>query len=252
MTVQDIYGALDAQAPFDTQADWDNSGLLLGKMTRQVEKVLICMDLTAPLAAQAAAEGYDLVITHHPIIFRPIRSVTDALPFYPLLAKDMAVISAHTNLDLSPIGGNAALGQLLELEPADVEQPVEFLSVFGCEPASPGDFAAMVKERVNGAGQPCSPMLYDAGRSFDRVAICGGSGGDFAQEAAALGYGLLITGEAKHDQIITAVNAGVSLLLLGHHVSEAFALEKVQQLLRRSFPSLRVDTAVQPPIRPII
>lgn len=249
-TVQEIYAVLDAAAPFSAQADWDNSGLLFGCKEQPVKRILLCLDLTAKAAARAVEVGADLVITHHPAIFQPIRSIAEQQPIYPLLANRIALIAAHTNLDIAPqVGVNASLMQLLGLQPLEQQPTCSPFLLFGsCDEIDPVAFAQAALERYRTNGIDCAaPCLINGGQPITRFAVCGGAGSDFAAEAQALGAQILITGEAKHHERVDAINSGMSLLLLGHHASEVPVLPGLATFLQLQFPDLEIFVDVVGP-----
>ena len=116
MKAVDVLSFIDTFAPFSTQAAWDNSGLLLGAADREVTKALVCLDLTKGAAEYAVSHGCDLIVSHHPVIFRAIKSVGADSILWPLIKNDICVISAHTNLDKAPGGVNDTLCELLSLD----------------------------------------------------------------------------------------------------------------------------------------
>lgn len=131
-TAKDIYRAIDGFAPFDTAEPWDNSGLLLGNMDAPVGGVLVALDATVPVADEARALGANLIVTHHPVIFDPVRRVDSDSALWRLIASGISVISAHTNLDMAPGGVNDALAQrlgLTDVRPFDTTRRVPFKKI---------------------------------------------------------------------------------------------------------------------------
>ena len=122
--VKEIYQALDQWAPFETQMDFDNAGFLVGRGDRQVDKVLVALDITLEVAKEAAEAGCQLIVSHHPVIFHPVRTITDGYPtgqiLLELAERGVAAVCAHTNLDAAQGGVNVCLAQALEL--TDLEQ----------------------------------------------------------------------------------------------------------------------------------
>ena len=232
--VQDVYDYFDALAPFSSAEAWDNAGLLLGDPAREVRRVLVCLDLTGEAADMAVREKADLVLTHHPVIFRPLRAVTPAEPWYPLLAAGTAVISMHTNLDVAPFGVNDALREALGLVPEEAGEGVSRFLLFGrCEAMRAEEFALASAERIRARGLRCEPRLTGRGdERVGRVAVCGGAGGEFWAEAKRAGAELLVTGEAKYHELVDAYNAGMPVMLLGHWLSEQFVLERMEEKVR--------------------
>jgi len=110
MTVREIYDAIDRIAPFQTAMDFDNVGILVGDENVDVTKTLLCLDVTPRVLREAKSIGVELIISHHPVIFNPLRTVQPQNIIYALVQSGIAVISAHTNLDMAyPYGVNDAL-----------------------------------------------------------------------------------------------------------------------------------------------
>lgn len=242
ITVGEIYEALADWAPFETQEGFDNSGLLIGGAEQPVEFALLALDLTREVCEEAVRRRAQLVLTHHPLIFDPLRQVgSDSIP-YRLIQAGIAVISAHTNLDKAPGGVSDTLADTLGL--AEVEDVPggdgcvkigEFSRIFTGEL-----LARRVKERLE------LPMLrlHDAGRPIRRVALCAGSGGSFLPQVLAAGADAYITGDVKHNQAVDAANAGLTLIDAGHYETEAIILEPARQFLQERFPAVEFRRAM--------
>ena len=123
-TVRDIFAQMDQWAPFETQMDFDNAGFLVGRGEREVRKILVSLDITEPVADEAADWGADLIVAHHPVIFHPVKRLTDETPtgrtLLALAERGIAAICAHTNLDAAQGGVNDCLARALGL--TSVEQ----------------------------------------------------------------------------------------------------------------------------------
>lgn len=117
--VRDIYRFMDRIAPFRTQEDFDNAGFLVGRGDREVNRILVALDITGEVAGEAARWGAELIVAHHPVIFSPVKSVTDeslvGRVLLELVENKMAAICAHTNLDAAHGGVNGCLARALEL-----------------------------------------------------------------------------------------------------------------------------------------
>ncbi|MBQ4100096.1 MAG: Nif3-like dinuclear metal center hexameric protein, partial [Oscillospiraceae bacterium] len=122
--VKNVFDYIDALAPFKTAEDWDNSGLLIGSPTAKVEKALIALEITNEVIDEAIELRADLIITHHPVIFKPIKNIDESDLIYRLIANNIAVISAHTNLDVAKSGVNFTLADVLELSGIGTFEPV--------------------------------------------------------------------------------------------------------------------------------
>ena len=113
MTVQEIYDIMNAYAPFSLQESYDKSGLLVGAPEKAIKRILLTLDITIPVVTEAAEKQCDLIVSHHPVIWDPLKSVSPAHPVWHLIRHDIAAISAHTNLDIAPGGLNDYVGELL-------------------------------------------------------------------------------------------------------------------------------------------
>lgn len=177
-TVRDVYNAIDAIAPFSSALDWDNCGLLVGDPSRPVEKVLAALDVTPEVVAEAVRSGAQLIISHHPVIFHPLKALTPGQPAFLAAAAGVAVISAHTNYDMAPAGVNKALADALGLtglQPLAVEasRPFCTIAVF-----VPREYQQAVYAAMAGAG---------AGRlgNYSGCAFSSDGEGVFVPEAGA-------------------------------------------------------------------
>ena len=114
--VLDIYNFIDKIAPFESQMDFDNSGLLIGNFNQKINKILLCLDITREVIDEAIKLNINLIISHHPVIFKPIRKISFDSVCYLIIKNNICAICAHTNLDLSEIGTNFCLFEKLSLK----------------------------------------------------------------------------------------------------------------------------------------
>lgn len=243
-TLGEIYDFLDGWAPFSTQASYDNAGLLIGSRERQVRAAGVALDVTSETLADALEKGCDLIITHHPVIFRPVRSIGDESLPARLIRSGTAVISAHTNLDAAEGGVNDLLASLLGLlqveklaDPGAPALPPGARMGLLPRPLPAGDLARLVKDAL------CAGGVRFTGREglVERVAVCGGAGADdFMGPAMAAGCGALVTGEAKHHQWLQAREANFCLIDGGHFSTEQIVKKELAARLSQAFPELRV------------
>lgn len=235
-TVGEIYGFLDAIAPFEYQMDFDNSGLLVGDENKEVESVLVSLDITNGVVKEAVGLGCGLIISHHPVIFTPIRSLMIDSPVYSLAASGISAICAHTNLDDADGGVNACLAEKLEIIGAG--------KVEGCDtgllgrldkPYTPPKFACFVRDRLG-----CGAVQFVEGSSMiEKVAVIGGAGGEYIDLMFDAGADAVVTGEVKHHILIDAQDNGKSLIVAGHFNTEAVVLEPLAERLRMRFPKVK-------------
>lgn len=349
--VGEFYDAINAFAPFSSAEKWDNVGLLIGGRSLPVTRALLALDLTGAVLEEAKRLRAELVITHHPVIFSPLKALDSAGIAYRAVTAGISVISAHTNLDVAGGGVNDALaariglqnvrpfaqaaqapyhmvsvyipvasvqevyetmaaagagqegnyshcgffvrgeGRFLPLEGANpaigevgaVESVEEVLLEMLCaprnlsavveamkrahpyeqpsyniienhalhetrsfgrvgelaNPLAPSDFAAKVRERLGAAGL----RFADGGAPVCTVAVLGGSGGDFLEQAKAAGAQAFVTGEIKHDRILAAAELGLTLVEAGHFATENVVMEPLRQELSRRMPGAVITLA---------
>ena len=240
MTVNDIYAYLNEFCPFDTACDFDNVGLLVGDKNATVTKAVIALDCTLDAVNQAIETGAELIITHHPVIFSPLKSVTAESIVYRLIKNNISVISAHTNLDVADGGVNDCLAATLNL--CDVETVVAddgftFRKGVLDTECTPDEFALYVKNALN-----FSPRFTVGQGKIKTVAVCGGSGGDMLYDALNAGADALVTAEVKHHVFLDAADIGFTLIDCGHFNTEDVVVKPLKNLLSKKFPDITFTT----------
>lgn len=237
-----IYEYLNSLAPFESQLGFDNSGLLVGSESRQVQRVMIALDASKPVAAQAAEKRCQLLITHHPVIFRPAKAIAGDCAIYRLISGGVDVISAHTNLDIAVGGVNTCLARALGFE--NFERP-EWLELGVCgdlsHEMSAAELGSYVAQRLCCSGV----RVVDGGRPVRSAALIGGAGGS-EWSAIARHADALITGEAKHNEIIEARDAGFTMIIAGHYETESVVVAPLCKMLSKRFPEVEFICADEP------
>ncbi len=240
MTVNSIFKYLTTLFPTDTACDFDNVGLLIGDGNTEVTKALIALDCTDNAVKTAIENGCQLIITHHPIIFAPLKSIlADSIP-YKLIKNGISVISMHTNLDIAENSGvNTCLCDALGLENQKTHIASDGYALrFGTvSPTSADDFARLIKSQLGG-----TVKYIDGGKEIKSVLVCSGSGGDFIYEAINGGFDALVTADIKHHHFLDAKHHGVSLFDGGHFNTEDVVIEPLKELLQKEFASTRFIT----------
>ena len=246
LKVQSIADALNRWAPSKLAEEWDNVGLLTGDPSAGVEKILVCLDAGLGAIERAVEIGAQMIVAHHPMIFRPIKNVRLDRPLGRrlslLLKNDIAVFAAHTNLDSALDGVNDVLASklgLIEVKPLGEASDEPSLGRLGrlVEPMSAADFASHVK-RALGADYV---RLSDAG-SFEikKVGICGGAGADFIMRAKFYGADAFVTGDVKYHEAQTAIDNGIHVIDAGHFATEHPIVEVIAARLRAEFDSIEI------------
>ncbi len=235
MKVQDIYFFLNDKFPLSSAMEYDNPGLLVGDKNATVTKVLVCLDCTLETVEQAVELGAELIVTHHPVIFSPIKNVLKGSVVYELIRNNISVISMHTNLDVLEGGVNTCLCERLEL--LEVQN---YLSSDGfalrkakVKPISADDFAEFIKEKLGGCVK-----YVDGGKMIETLLVCGGSGGEFVYDAIENGFDAVVTADIKHHMFLDAQNGAVSLFECGHFNTEDVVTEPLKNLLQAKFPDI--------------
>ncbi len=229
--------------------DWDNVGLLVGDRALPAERVMTCLTVTPETVDEAVQRRVDLIVTHHPMPFRPMkRLTTDTIAeglVWQLARAGISVYSPHTAFDSAEDGINQSLGKRLgvgELEsliPQEAGTPEIGAGRLGRLP-EPQTLAQFVKSIKLDLSIETVRVVDASGGSVERVAIACGSGGSFLGKAKARGCDTLVTGEATFHTCLEAQARGVSLVLLGHFASERFAVEILAELLGTAFESLEI------------
>lgn len=239
--VKDFYGYLNSIAPFETQEDWDNSGMLVGDMDAEVKKVAVVLDITHEEIKKAKAIGADLIISHHPVIFNPIKSVTRGSVPYELVASSINALCCHTPLDIADGGTNDSLAKLLGIEVTRTEDPI--LRLGTVEPTTAENLAGKIAKTLN------TKVRYaDAGRKIEKIAICTGAGCSLIEAAGEIDA--FITGDASHHNFLDCIQAGITLIAAGHYETEIVVVPVLAKKLQAQFPDIEIiDIKQENPIK---
>lgn len=241
--VSDFFEVLEGFAPSFLKMQGDNVGLLVGDPSRDVSHVMLTLDITPAVARAAAAAGAELVVSHHPVIFRPLGAVTpsdyNGAAVLTLLEGRAAAICMHTNLDAATGGVNDTLARVLGLQDvelaADGGQGILRRGVLP-EPMPAADFAAYVGRRLGCRGV----RFLEGARPVRTVTVCGGAGGnhDDAMFALASGCDAYVTAEVKYPVSLELAHAGLTVVDAGHFHTENPVLETLRALLAGRFPGV--------------
>lgn len=239
--VKDFYGYLNSIAPFETQEDWDNSGMLVGDMDAEVKKVAVVLDITHEEIKKAKAIGADLIISHHPVIFNPIKSVTRGSVPYELVASSINALCCHTPLDIADGGTNDSLAKLLGIDVTRTEDPI--LRLGTVEPTTAENLAGKIAKTLN------TKVRYaDAGRKIEKIAICTGAGCSLIEAAGEIDA--FITGDASHHNFLDCIQAGITLIAAGHYETEIVVVPVLVKKLQARFPDIEIiDIKQENPIK---
>lgn len=252
--VQDILNSLNILAPFNLAEPWDNVGLLVGNPHQEVTAILAGLDPTSRLIDEAIALGANTVITHHPIIFKPLPAINTSHPEGRLLEKALAnriaIIGCHTNYDSAPTGVSAILAEQLGLDthrpliPTSSEKlPGVGLGRIGSYPAaiSSGEFLQRV---LHVLGRESVQMTGPLPEKILTLAICGGSGSDLAPQARSLGAQVYLSAEIKHSMAIWAIESEFCIIDGTHYATEkpavGFLVKQLKQACQKENWNIRI------------
>lgn len=245
MKLRDIVAALERLAPLRLQDEWDNSGLQVGFPESEISGILVCLDITEAIVDEAASKGCNLIVSHHPLLFKPLRQVSDATCqqrcVVRALASGISIYSAHTSLDNAPGGVNHKIAALLGLQnlrwllPQDGEDAGSGLVGELPQPEADTEFFARVKRLF---GVQCLRHSEPDGRQIRRVALCGGAGAFLLRDAVRTGADCFLSGEFHYHDYFE--NGGVLLCELGHYQSEQYTQDLLQEYLAANCPGVRV------------
>ena len=231
MKAFEIYNKLCSIAPLELAMDYDNAGFLVGDKNSDINVAVVCLDVTSSVVDFALEKGAKLIISHHPIIFEPLKSITaqENRRVFSCLSSGISVISMHTNLDVANGGVNDRLAEslgLLDVTPITDDEGFTFKMGKLPEKMDAHGFAKRIKDRLGGAVR-----FTNNSKPISRVAVCGGSGSDFLHLAAKMGADALVTADVKHKCFIEAAEMGFNLFDAGHFHTEDVIVEPLANRL---------------------
>lgn len=238
MKIKDIIKFLEERFPLSLQEDWDNSGLQIGNIENDLTNIMISLDLDEQTIQKAKEKSCNLIINHHPFLFSSIKSIDlnkgNGKIIKDLIKNDITVFAMHTNLDIGKGGVNDNLAKLLELRDisnldTNNENP---MARFGyTDEKTAYDFSKFVKEKLNCKGL----ILYgDKDKKIEKVALCGGAGSDFINDAIKKGCDLIVTSDVKYHEAIDNCKK-INIVDPGHFASENHIIYMIKDLLEKNF-----------------
>ena len=238
LIVLDILNFLDELAPFKTAEDFDNVGLLVGDINEKVHNVMVTLDLTKEVLKEAKEKKTDLIITHHPIIFNPLKKILKDDLVFDILQSKISVISAHTNLDKAEYGVSFFLASSLGLlDILKVDSDMEFLRVGKLkEPLNSEEFILYVSAKLKSFVRATI-----SSKKIEKVGVVSGSGYFALQYAIENGLDALVTGESKHEVFLTAKYKDFCFVDASHFKTENIFCLPICEILNRKFGSFGVS-----------
>jgi len=252
-TVKTIYDYIDSIAPFESASGWDNVGLLLGNYDSNVEKILLALDITEEVVDEAVIGQYNLIVTHHPLIFSGIKEINNTSRagrmILKLIEHKISVIAAHTNLDRSyPFGINRYICELYGLNNLKVLNEEEGFGLVGTfdNPISFDDFIIKTKllfdidivkianldHRTYHYYQSNTEQINEVfSQEIKKVAISSGASSDFIKDALRCSSDVFITSDIKYHEAQSVISTSLILVDVGHFESEFIYLNRLKSLL---------------------
>ena len=251
-TVRDIEQYLYAWAPRELAESWDNVGLLVGDPEAEVHRVLVALDVTPQVVAEAIEKDCQLIAAHHPVMncaWYQVQTVrTDdrqGRVLTELIRHGIAAICMHTNLDAAEGGVNEVLAGIFDMKNMETFAEgcgrvgaIEEIAVPELARKAQQELAARCNQPKNGPA--VQVKFVDAGKPVKRLAVISGAGGSLFADAIAMGADCLLTGEANHHHAIDAKRLGLSLIAAGHYATEFPVTAAVAAKLRAALPELEV------------
>ena len=237
-----VWDALEQYAPLPLQDGFDNAGLQVGlTVGQEVTGALLCLDVTEEVIDEAERMGCNLIVSHHPLLFHGLKSITGknyvGRCVVKAIRKGIGIYAAHTNMDKAAGGVSSDMADKLGLQEREFLTPDGFGIVGSLqEPAGAEEFAGMVKEAFGVEAVRCSKLLEE---KITRVAVCGGSGKSFIGDAMAKGAQVYITGDVTYHEFYT--EKGFMIMDIGHYPSEYGIVDVFANILSKNFPTFAVS-----------
>lgn len=240
-TVRELYEFLNENIPFNAQESWDNSGIQVGNFNQTVNKIAVVLDVTPEALQQASEYGADVIVSHHPVLFHAVKSLTTGNLAYEAVRRGISIISSHTSFDVAPEGVSDVLLEKIGLVPCELPEEVNACIRFGkVSDMNIQDFAKSVSEKLN-----ADVRFSDGGRNVSRVAVCGGSGCSLLDDVIKIWADTYVTGDAGHHDFLDFKSAGINLIAAGHFETENIAMYKLAEKIQNAFSDCDVEVLKQ-------
>lgn len=240
----DIAKYIESLAPCNLACQWDNVGLLVGDMDKEIKKVLICLDNDEHVVAEASKIGADMIVSHHPIMFSPINRMTEADPQQRMIRRmcqlGICHYAAHTNMDCASGGLNDYLAEKLGFENTSIIEEIAPAAGFGRLAEFSGDITLLdainlCEDRLN---LDSVKYVGELDKKVKKIALNCGSGSDILDECIKIGVDLLITGDVKYSVARKAYENGIAIIDAGHHGTEIIFTELIKDYLEKKFADI--------------
>jgi len=250
MKLKEITATIEAFAPLALQEPYDNSGLQYGDPDMDVTSALLCVDATEDVLAEAEAIGANLVISHHPIIFHPLRSIGTRNNVDRVVARairtGIAIYAAHTNLDRAAGGMSHALARKLGLQNISTLDPESGSTGFGAvgELSAPTDAMDFLRGVKRTLGIGCIRHSEPPKKKVRKIALITGAGGDGLEKAIDAGADAFLSADLRHDRFLAA-RGRILLADVGHYESEFCATELIYEVISKKIANFALHISAK-------
>ncbi len=242
MTVKDLYDMIDRMAPFESQAEFDNSGFLVGSSAQEVDTVLFALDVTEPVIDLAVSLGAQLIVTHHPLLFSPVHTLTeddyDSRLVRRLVREGISLIAAHTNLDKAPGGINDTLAALCGLRDITGD------GFFRCGTLPADRSAYAYADELKTLLRTDVRLMGPGNTVIRKVGLCSGGGSDEWIRAAESGCDAFLSGEIRHHHALALADMGIVGLECGHFATEEPGIRALASALQNVFNKIECNMRI--------
>ena len=233
MLLREIIDSIESVAPRSAQESWDNSGMQVGDTGRDIHTVLLTTDVTPEVVDEAVMRGCQLIVSHHPLLFHGLKQVCGQTPQARVVEKaiknNIAIYSAHTNLDVALDGINMRLAKKIGVTVSDMRLSESGLGVVGKlqKPMNYADFIGYIRDILE-----CTYVRFTRPKreTIETIALCGGSGAEFIEEAINQGADVYITADCKYHEFQEA-DGKIGLIDIDHWISERHAREIFRDII---------------------
>lgn len=239
MNAVDIIRFFETKYPKDLAYDWDNVGIQLGTLNQQTKKVLVTLDITKKVVKEAINHKVDLIISHHPLMFKPVKNIIFDSPngwiIKNLVQHNITVYSAHTNFDVADGGMNDVLANALNISNPTLMDEIDNIGRFGnVDEIEFSDFVQFVKKTFK---LETVKVIGNDKKKVSKVGISGGSGSHHMYAAKKKNCDVYITGDITYHTALDAIQLGMTLIDVGHHIEVIF-IDHISNMLQRQFPEV--------------
>lgn len=246
LLIKDVVKVIEEAFPPRYQEDYDNTGLQVGSMIRPCTGVLFCVDVTPEIIAEAEHKGCNLIVSHHPLIFNPIKSIATSgrvdMSIYKAIKNDIAIYSCHTSVDNAPLRGVSwkmaemlGMTNLSALESRGEDRIGSGVVGDFPEPLTHLGLVDKVKETFGSPVARCSSLTPEHCK-VSRIALCGGAGGFLIPKAIERGAQAFIASDCKHNNFLDYAQS-IFLIDIGHFESEECTKQIFYQIIKEKIPN---------------